>query len=102
MTDVRSFGSIMVHQRSQADESMMDSWVPLMYHGSLILIQISPNKRMLDIVHIREQVYIHTFFKPSYCNPVKVHKLGSLLSPQVRLTAANTLKIDILFRSFPV
>lgn len=44
----------------------------------------------------------NTFFKPSYCNPVKVHKLGSLLSPQVRLTAANTLKIDILFRSFPV
>jgi len=35
------------------------------------------------------------FFTPS--------QLGSVLSSQVRLTAANTLKIDILFHcSFPV
>lgn len=76
-----------------------------MYHdlsdlSSLVLIHIIPKEHSLVLADTKEQVNTHTFFTPSYCNPIKVDMLESVLSPQVRLTAANTLKIDILFHRF--
>jgi len=61
----------------------------------LVLIHIIPKEHSLVLADIKEQVNIHTFFTPSYCNPIKVDMLETVLSPQVRLTAANTLKIAI-------
>lgn len=76
-----------------------------MYHdlgdlSSLVLIHITAKEHSLVLADTKEQVHIHTFFTPSYCNPIKVDMFGSVLSSQVRLTAANTLKIDILFHRF--